>query len=271
MTFGLGKNGTLRSPIQSTDHSVSEVWSTPDYSLRRVPGHHHVPLVNYWTSTDDGIVSYSTIHCSVTADLYERPGSIETFTAHNSEWVSTFDYDRPPTLIAAPTTRGPEASEETGNAGHRAVLWLKEFFGVSQRDACSIAGVPEATFYVWQNNPSSSVRSSGARRALKLRASLEVAISRLGIDDVRRLVSAGAPSLEDRLREAHDIEWDNTVSEIARLGAVAASTALPQISDPVEYLQRVRDVDERATSSHTVGGAHLLDEDEISRANQEGW
>ena len=270
VTFGIGKNGTLCSPNRANNISAAAVW--PKFSIDYVGrplSDGPVPVI-YHVATDDGLVNYSTFQCSITGDIYQRPVMIDHFTAHDSEWVSTFDLDSPPTLVATETAQSSDPPEE-GNAGYRAVLWLKDFFKSSQRGACSLVGVPEATFYVWQNNPSSSVRSAGARRALKLRASLEVAIARMGPEAVHRLVSAGSPSIEDRLRSSKGEPWERAVSEIANLGVYDVPAPLPRISSPEEYLQRVREVEERAVSPRRGDGARLMSEGEIRDADQEGW
>jgi len=225
---------------------------------------------------EHGIASCTCLHCSITGDVFERPPTIETFTARVSEWVSTFDLDRPPIYIAVDAT-SPEipapaqAGDAGGNAGYLAVLWLKDFFDTSQKAAMEYAGVPEATFYVWKNNPSSSVRSAGARRALKLRASIEVATARMGADAVRRFIAIGHPSIEERLQRSRGVPWERAVSEIAEYGTYAPSAPLPRISDPSEYLQRVREIEERAIETPRGSGARLLSESEIREAEQEGW
>jgi len=271
VTFGIGKNGTWQSPNQSGDDAVVDIWLTPANFLARSPWERQLPLSYHLASTEDGIVSFSSVHCSITGDMYERPLTVERFTALDSEWVSTFDHLRPPTLVPTESPVQPEAQEEEGNAGYRAVLWLKDFFNSSQSGACAFAGVPEATFYVWQKNPSSSVRSVGARRALKLRASLEVAIARVGLDPIRSRVSAGSPSIEDRLRDSRGADWERAVSEIARFGTYEVSAPLPRISSADEYLQRVREIDDATVDRRSRDGARLMSEGEIREADQKGW
>lgn len=269
VTFGLGKDGSMRSPHQNDERTTFMLPKMSVYYVARLMGRDAAP-VTYYLGTGDGILNYSTFKCSVTGDVFERPVTGERFTAHDSEWVSTYDHVSPPTFIAAGPARPEEVREEEGNAGYRAVLWLKEFFKSTQIAACQIAGVPEATFYVWQNNPSAGMRSAGGRQALKLRASLEVAIARLGTEAVYRFVSAGSPSIEDRLRRLRGAPWEQAVSEIAQFGTYDVAESLPRILSPDEYLRRVREVDEQAINPRTGDGARLMSEGEIREADQEG-
>lgn len=272
VTFGLGTNGTLRPPNVPSEEPSIDAWPTSNNWLRRWSGHPHLIRTYYLASTEDASIGFSSFRCSVTGDVFDRPITVETFTPHNSEWVSTFDLDRPPVFLFVEAPRTSDSMSAEGHASYRAVLWLKDFFGTSQRVACEFAGVPEATFYVWQNNPSSVARSAGARRALKLRASLEVAIARVGLEEVHRYISSGSPSIEDQLRNSRGAPWERIVSEIARFGTYELTNALPRISDPAEYLRRVRDVDETApTDDQGADGARLMSEGEIREADQQGW
>lgn len=276
VTFAVGAKGTMRTPVQSNAEFVTTYWVGSGGLISGAPWKSHLGIVYTSTPTERGVSSFSCSHCSITGDVFERPDTVETFTAPDSEWVSTFDLDRPPVFIVAQVEHVGEHSDDpedepAGNAGYQAVLWLRDFFDVSQKAACSIAGVPEPTFYVWRNNPSSSVRSAGARRALKLRASLEVAIARMGVDAVRRFVTAGHPSIEDRLRRSSGAPWERAVSEIATYGTYELSSPLPRISSPDEYLRRVREVEDDAINPPRDSGARLMNESEIREAEQEGW
>jgi hypothetical protein len=276
VTFDVGAKGTLQPPVQSGAEFVTNYWAGSGGIVAAAPWKAHLRMVYTSTPTEHGIAGATCAHCSITGDVSERPSTVETFTAHISEWVSTFDLDRPPIYIvvnAAPdASLGEVHPEDTiGNAGYLAVLWLKEFFGTSQKAAMDYAGVPEATFYVWKNNPSSSVRSPGARRALKLRASIEVAIARMGADPVRRFIKVGHPSIEERLRESRGVPWERAVTEIAEFGTYKPPAPLPRISEPSEYLRRVREIEDGAIDTPSGTGARLLSESEIRDAEQEGW
>lgn len=275
VTFDFGVEGALNTPVQSGADFVTGCWGGSGGFAAAAPWKSHVRAVYTSTPTEHGVSNCTCIHCSITGDVFERPSAIETFTAPDSEWVSTFNHDRPPVFIVVHPTAdvgGADVwADPVGNAGYLAVLWLRDFFKTSQKAAMSYAGVPEATFYVWKNNPSSSVRSSGARKALKLRASLELAIARMGVEAVHRFVAVGHPSIEERLRESTGTPWEQTVAEIAQFGTHDVPAALPRISSPDEYLRRVRQVDDGATSPSEGDGARLMDEDEILNADREGW
>jgi len=274
-TFDLGARGMPITPVQSGPDFLTEYWTGSGGLPTGAPWKRHVRTVYSSTPIEHGVSAYACIRCSITGDVFERPSRIETFTAPDSEWVSTFDHDRPPVFIVVLASAGAggtdRPSEPVGNAGYLAVLWLRDFFQTNQKAAMSYAGVPEATFYVWKNNPASSVRSSGARKALKLRASLELAISRMGAGAVRSFVAVGHPSIDERLRGSSGSPWEQAVAEIAQFGTHDVPPGVPRISSPEEYLRRVRQVEDGAIGSSEGDGARLMDEDEILHADREGW
>lgn len=279
VSFDVGASAVAFTPVQAGTEFVTNYWAGSGGFVTGEPWKRQHRMVYSSTPTEHGVSTCTCVRCcSFTGDVAERPtGKIITFTAPDSEWVLTFDHDRPPIYIVVDAVADPAeldaagAEEVVGNAGYLAVVWLKEFFETSQKAAMRFAGVPEATFYVWKKNPEASVRSAGARRALKLRASIEVAIARLGEDSVRRFLTVGHPSIEERLQKLSGAPWEHAVTEIVEFGTYKPSAKLPRISGTSEYLRRVREIENDAIEAPPEAGARLLSEREIRSAAQEGW
>lgn len=207
--------------------------------------------------------------CSATLDELERPTAMHYFTPSMSEWVSDFVLDSPPVFVSWQTKT--VATPRTENVGVETVTWLRDFLATSQERACAYAHVPLATFYMWRKKPNSVVRPASVSDGLRLRATLELAASLLGRDEVVRLISSGHPSVLDRLGSA--TTWNDAVGAIAALSTPDLTRPAQPMNEADSYLERLNDLDaaHEPSPGSVILGAVQMSPEQIADAEGWGW
>jgi hypothetical protein len=78
-----------------------------------------------------------------------------------------------------------EASSRVKHAGLAAVARLVDVFGLTRPTILRMAGVPSSTFYAWQKNPHSVIRTPTVTRLLQLQAQVAILDEALGRERMR--------------------------------------------------------------------------------------
>lgn len=84
--------------------------------------------------------------------------------------------------IAAELQQDVVDSNQSRHAGLAAVAGLTKILGLSRPTILRMGGVPESTFYAWQKNPQSIVRTPSVSRLLRLQAQVGLLAEALGLD-----------------------------------------------------------------------------------------
>jgi hypothetical protein len=82
-------------------------------------------------------------------------------------------------------------SDQSRHAGLAAVAWLTKLLGLTRPTILRMGGVPESTFYAWQKNPQSTVRTPSVRRLLRLQAHVGLLAEALGLNGLRTWLLSG--------------------------------------------------------------------------------
>lgn len=111
--------------------------------------------------------------------------------------------------------------DQSRHAGLAAVVWLTKLLGLSRPTILRMGGVPESTFYSWQKNPQSTIRTPTVRRLLHLQANVGLLAEALGLDGLRTWLLSG-----DRIEglQGDDATFERTLAE-----AEEALTGMTQI------------------------------------------
>jgi hypothetical protein len=101
-------------------------------------------------------------------------------------------------------------SDQSRHAGLAAVAWLTKMLSLSRPTILRMGGVPESTFYAWQKNPQSTVRTPSVRRLLRLQAHVGLLAEALGMDGLSTWLLSG-----DHLEglQGDDATFEHTLTE----------------------------------------------------------
>lgn len=139
--------------------------------------------------------------------------------------------------------RGLGTSSQERHAGLSAVARLVDVLGLRRPAILRMAGVPESTFYAWQKNPGSAIRTSTISRLLRLQAQVAILDEALGRDRMRSwLLSA------DRFErlQGNDTEFARVLAE--------AETAVRE-TVRITPRRRMRRADYAASSADDTGAS----------------
>lgn len=92
--------------------------------------------------------------------------------------------------ISGPLGRVDSTPPQAGHAGLSAVARLVDVLGLSRPTVLRMAAVPESTFYAWQKNPTSVIRTPTIGRLLQLQAQVAILEEALGRDRTRSWLMA---------------------------------------------------------------------------------
>jgi len=113
-------------------------------------------------------------------------------------------------------------SDQSRHAGLAAVAWLTRVLELSRPTILRMGGVPESTFYAWQKNPQSIVRTPTVSRLLRLQAQVGLLAEALGRDGLRAWLLSN-----DRLKR---LQGDDAIFVQTLAEAEEALTAATRIS-----------------------------------------
>lgn len=116
------------------------------------------------------------------------------------------------------STRVPDVRAQ--HAGLAAVSRLKDILGLSRPTILRMGGIPQSTFYAWQSNPYSAIRTPTISRLLRLQAQIAILTEALGTEKTRSWV----------LSAAHFDQLQGTESEFAQALAEAADVLAKSIT-----------------------------------------
>lgn len=230
-------------------------------------------LVNGWHLDIDAAapaawIRQLVLQCSATLLEDERPTTVDYFTPATSEWVSAFTLDSPPVFVDHQPAA--VATPRTENIGTETVMWLRDLLGLTQERACRAGHVSVPTFYLWRKKPDSIVRPATIADGLRLRSTLELAISRLGREDLVRILKSGSPSLLDQLMAEET--WEGVVATIAALGQPAITSPAARGGEVEDYLERLDQLDDSPSSEgRVILGAEQMTPDQVADAERLAW
>jgi hypothetical protein len=115
-------------------------------------------------------------------------------------------------------------SDQPRHAGLAAVAWLTKVLGLSRPTILRMGGVPESTFYAWQKNPQSLVRTPSISRLLRLQAQAGLLAEALGLGGLKAWLLS-----RDRLErlQGDDATFMQTLAE-AEEAMTAATRITPR-------------------------------------------
>lgn len=123
-------------------------------------------------------------------------------------------------------------SSQSLHAGLSAVEWLTDLLGLTRPTILRMGGVPESTFYAWQKNPQSIVRTPTVTRLLRLQAQIGVLVHALGRDGLNSWLHS-----RDRINrlQGDDATFGQTLAEAEEALAPLTRIAPRRRMRPEDY------------------------------------
>lgn len=179
-------HGELHGATEGSETPVASLLEAQEHSTPSslIPSYADPLLAFQWTLPD-----ISVLHKTAAANVF-LPASAEST---DSPWRE-FRRALAPLRSAADAVieaisdtlgRGDSTSPQAGHAGLSAVSHLVDVLGLSRPTVLRMAGVPESTFYAWQKNPRSVIRTPTIGRLLRLQAQVAILEEALGRDRMR--------------------------------------------------------------------------------------
>lgn len=148
------------------------------------------------------------------------------------------------------------------HAGISAIKWVCGYLDISQDRALRIGHVSPATFYSWIAKPDTAVRPKTVEHLLRVTASLKLLEAALKSKDSRYVLTAGSPSLLDRL--AGDTASAETALRLVADRVEPRRVTPPRrVTDPGSILAQLEQLDvisEATEDPNPLGPAISLDE-----------
>jgi hypothetical protein len=153
------------------------------------------------------------------------------------------------------------SSARARHAGLTAVARLVDLLGLSRPTILRMGGVPSSTFYAWQKNPNSVIRTPTVTRLLQLQAQVAILDEVLGRERMRDWVLSAERF--DKL-QSDDAAFAQVLEEAKAALAYATRIAPRPRMDHADYASGPREAAELAArDSLPWPGASRVDEEDI--------